>query len=105
MNDELDNDLQRLFEYDSQEFPEQPFTRQTLSLIQQSDLAFKRLKLLIGFLILLTTLIIAPWAIDGISISIRFIVALITSGFFIPVFFSLLAISYLVNKLRIFRFF
>ena len=102
MNNELDKDLQNLFDNvdnNAQEFPVEPFAKQTLQVIQQSDLAFKRLKLCISFLCTLVALIVAPWFLKAVALFSHYTVILLKNDFFIPVFFAILAISYLLSKL------
>ena len=99
MNNELDKDLQNLFDNDTQEFPAEPFARQTLGIIRQSDLAYKRVKLCIGFLCTLIALIIAPWFLKAVALFSHYTVILLKSDFFIPAFFAILAISYILSKL------
>ena len=68
MRDELDNDLQRLFEENSPELPEEPFRAEMLRRIEKTRTGYNRVYWLLTTLILAVCATLANFVIDGVML-------------------------------------
>ena len=68
MRDELDNDLQRLFEENSPELPEDPFRAELLRRIEKTRAGYSRIYWLLTTLILAVCASLANFVLDGVML-------------------------------------